>query len=220
MSDSLYKKYASEQYVNQYVDDKIENHSHDASEISGPFVKYEDQSLSDEEKEIARKNIGVEDSISKLRIEKLVILEDKETGLIYSVELINGELKVNKIDPIEVVIVPPNKTSYIEGEYFDPEGMQFIAIYQNDIKRTIINYSFDQNYLTSDTTSKTIYVHGLEGYFNVDITVEKLVPEVHLVDFDYVVEEDGSYTLTGWKSTLNGEPSSRLIIPNNALVNV
>ena len=35
-----------------------------------------------------------------------------------------------------------------------------------------------------------------------------------LVDFEYVVNEDGTHTLTGWKGTLNGESSTELVIPN------
>lgn len=39
-------------------------------------------------------------------------------------------------------------------------------------------------------------------------------PEVLLIDFDYVDNGDGTYTLIDWKQTYNGESSTECIIPN------
>ena len=36
-----------------------------------------------------------------------------------------------------------------------------------------------------------------------------------LIDFEYTKNSDGTVTLTAWKGTLNGEPSTELVIPNN-----
>ena len=36
----------------------------------------------------------------------------------------------------------------------------------------------------------------------------------YLIDFEYVNNGDGTYTLTAWKETLNGVPSTELVIPN------
>jgi hypothetical protein len=36
-----------------------------------------------------------------------------------------------------------------------------------------------------------------------------------LIDFDYIKNNDGTATITGWKGTLNGEPSTELIIPDD-----
>ena len=35
-----------------------------------------------------------------------------------------------------------------------------------------------------------------------------------LQDFDYIKNSDGTYTLTGWKQTLNGVSSTELVVPN------
>lgn len=39
-------------------------------------------------------------------------------------------------------------------------------------------------------------------------------PSIDLIDFEYTDNGNGTYTLTGWKGTLNGEPSTELVIPN------
>lgn len=36
-----------------------------------------------------------------------------------------------------------------------------------------------------------------------------------LVDFEYVANGDGTYTITDWKGTYNGEASTRCIIPDD-----
>lgn len=41
-----------------------------------------------------------------------------------------------------------------------------------------------------------------------------LDPETDLTDFGYTDNGNGTYTLTSWKGTLNGEPSTELVIPN------
>lgn len=39
-----------------------------------------------------------------------------------------------------------------------------------------------------------------------------------LIDFEYIKNNDGTVTLTAWKGTLNGEPSTELVIPDNARI--
>lgn len=36
-----------------------------------------------------------------------------------------------------------------------------------------------------------------------------------LIDFEYTKNSDGTVTLTAWKGTLNGEPSTELVIPDS-----
>lgn len=40
------------------------------------------------------------------------------------------------------------------------------------------------------------------------------------IDFNYIVNDDGTYTLTGWKHTLDGELSNRMIVPANELIRI
>lgn len=39
-----------------------------------------------------------------------------------------------------------------------------------------------------------------------------------LIDFEYIRNDDGTYTITAWKGTYKGQPSTKCIIPNNRLV--
>jgi hypothetical protein len=39
-----------------------------------------------------------------------------------------------------------------------------------------------------------------------------------LQDFEYTSNEDGTYTLTDWKGTFNGESSTEIIIPDSNLI--
>ena len=39
-----------------------------------------------------------------------------------------------------------------------------------------------------------------------------------LIDFTYTVESDGTHLLTGWKGTYNGEPSTKIVIPDNPYI--
>ena len=36
-----------------------------------------------------------------------------------------------------------------------------------------------------------------------------------LKDFEYTKNEDGTYTLTAWLGTFEGEPSTEIIVPDN-----
>lgn len=39
--------------------------------------------------------------------------------------------------------------------------------------------------------------------------------EVLLVDFEYVDNGDGTYIIVDWKQTYNGEPSTKIVIPDD-----
>jgi hypothetical protein len=35
-----------------------------------------------------------------------------------------------------------------------------------------------------------------------------------LQDFEYTANSDGTYTITAWKGTTNGVPSTKMLVPN------
>ena len=39
-----------------------------------------------------------------------------------------------------------------------------------------------------------------------------------LIDFEYTENEDGTVTITDWKRTLNGVPSTEIIIPDDSRI--
>ena len=63
----------------------------------------------------------------------------------------------SKIKNIEIT-AQPNKTVYVEGESFDPEGMKAVAHLTNGIDRDITKYiTFSDSLLNKDSSDITIY---------------------------------------------------------------
>ena len=123
------------------------------------------------------------------------------------------------IKNIEVTSMP-SKTEYVTGEYFDPTGMVVSAIAYDGTTKEIVDYTLPESYLTNGTTYVEIsYIDaGLIYTVNVPVTVNEFDPAIQLIDFTYTENDNGTYTITGWKETLNGESSTEMIIPNNGLI--
>lgn len=49
-------------------------------------------------------------------------------------------------------------------------------------------------------------------------SVARLWWDTLLGDFEYIVNGDGTYTLTAWKGTLNGVPSTKIVIPDDSRI--
>lgn len=151
-----------------------------------------------------------------------VVLVDQDTGYNFSLQIRSGALiSCMMIDGI-TINKQPTKTAYIEGEAFDPTGMEIIANYPDGGTEILDNsvFTFEPQYVTATTTEvKVIYNNcGVEHIYVVPVTVALFDPSVILIDFDYTTNDDGTYTITGWKETLNGEPSTEMVIPDNNLI--
>ena len=145
-----------------------------------------------------------------------VALIDQVNGDTYLVSMQDGEL-VSDIGVQDIKIVQmPNKTSYIRGEYFDPTGMIVTAICQDGSVKELENYTYTKDYFAMGTTSIDIVYKeaGIVHKDTVQVTVSEFDPAAVLVDFTYTDNGDGTYTITDWKGTLNGTPSTEIIIPN------
>lgn len=123
------------------------------------------------------------------------------------------------IKNIEITSMP-SKIEYIAGDHFDPTGMVVSAVAYDGTTKEIVDYTLPESYLTNGTTYVEIsYIEaGLIYTANVPITVNEFDPAVVLVDFEYTANDNGTYTITGWKGTYNGESSTEMIIPNNGLI--
>ena len=160
----------------------------------------------------------VRKSDEKNIIRDFIILRDASTGYLYNVYMKDGilstsgkiiEIKVNKM---------PDKLTYIQGEKFDSTGMEVIAIGEDGSIGTIND--FDVEYVLNSTVN-IYYTDKFSGEIfttSIEVEVTEFDPVVQLIDFEYTTNEDGTYTLTGWKQTLNGEPSTEMIIPDNNLI--
>lgn len=142
-----------------------------------------------------------------------ISLIDEVNGYKYIVCMRDGNLVSRcAVKSIEITVMPL-RTEYLEGESFDPEGMVVTATIEDGTSREINNYTY-LNTMTADMTYVIIsYVEGGITYTAEVPIVVKTAADV-LVDFNYTDNGDGTYTLTDWKQTYNGESSSELIIPN------
>jgi hypothetical protein len=107
------------------------------------------------------------------------------------------------------------KRDYVYGEAFDPTGMIVTAISEIGDQKEVIDFQYPANVFETGWTPVT-YVEAGIPYIDTNwLDVEDFNPKVHLIDFDYTDNEDGTYTITRWKGTLNGERSTEMIIPDN-----
>ena len=121
------------------------------------------------------------------------------------------------------VVKYPDKTSYYEGDYFEPDGIELELTFDdgstqivsdvNDIIISLIPLKITD---TSATFKYSYY--GAYYYITVPITVNEFNKEFSLIDFNFIDNGNDTYTLTEWKGTLNGIPSTELVIPNNSKI--
>ena len=119
------------------------------------------------------------------------------------------------VKSIEVTTMPA-KTEYMAGEYFDPNGMIVTAVNYDGSTREITDFAYPSTYIAEGTTSIEItYVeYGITYVAFIPVTVSAFDAATALVDFTYTDNGNGTYTITGWNGTLNGNASTEMIIPN------
>ena len=151
---------------------------------------------------------------NKPRIDQnYIILTDIVNNSDYYIYIANGNLITHKV-PINIeVTTPPIKTDYMRGETFDPTGMVLTAYYDNGTSEIVEFYSYPTEPLENC------------GNFELIITAfshKTVVPILvfHLDDFEYTDNNDGTYTITAWKGTLNGETSTEMIVPDTNRIKI
>lgn len=172
-----------------------------------------------------------EQKADKSDLEKLntpkdyIILVDQITDFKYRVAIRNGSLvSYIYVEGITVTQMP-DKTIYTAGEYLDLTGLVISNLLSDgttgdELSEYVIDETYLHAYLTEDISEIVVsYVDGEETYTTaVPVTVNPFDPATVLVDFEYIANDDGTYTITDWKGTLNGETSTEMIIPNNGLI--
>jgi hypothetical protein len=149
-----------------------------------------------------------------------ITLKDVGNSLNYVLQLKDGALMlVSKAVSIEITTMP-DKTSYVEGENnLDLTGMVVTLTRDDGSKEVIENYTYTETKTDSAITVVIEYIEfGQTFTETLEFSITPFDPAVQLVDFTYTANGDGTYTLTGWKQTLNGEASTEMIIPNNSLI--
>lgn len=147
-----------------------------------------------------------------------IVLVDCATGYEYLVQMENGNL-VYSISCTGIEITKyPEKMEFVEGEDNGLDEIEVSAVYADGSKVAITDY---ECIAISEAVYEIVYTEkGIKHTAIIEFTVIPFDPTVQLIDFYYTAESNGTYTITGWKGTLNGEPSTRLIVPDNELINV
>lgn len=141
---------------------------------------------------------------------------DQVNGYTYLVSMRDGNL-VSTIGAKSIeVTTMPTRTAYMNSAYFDPTGMVVTATCYDETTREIADYTYTSTALTEGTTSVKIFYTeaGVTYTADVPVTVSAFDPAVALIDFAYTDNGNGTYTITGWNGTYNGEVSTEIIIPN------
>lgn len=149
-------------------------------------------------------------------------LKDSSTSYNYVLEINNGILRTR--------LLPSNMTvkldisSLVNGDYINPENVITTMNLEfpdgtTEVLDSYADITFEPEYITKSTTEVIINyrMNGakLSKIVNIENPVVDINPDVLLKDFYYTSNSDGTYTLTGWKQTLNGVASTELVIPNN-----
>ena len=148
-----------------------------------------------------------------------ICLTDTNTGLNHIVQITNGVLN-SFIKTCGIQIKQnPVKLEYGDNDYeFDSTGMKVVAICEDGSERDITEYVTYNKYVSVEGAAHivTYKEHNVEYIATIPITTKPLESlDELLIDFDYTVNEDGTYNLTDWKKTLNGVSNdNKILIPN------
>jgi hypothetical protein len=148
-------------------------------------------------------------------------LVDTINGCTYLIQMKNGNLVSRCIISRIEVTTMPNKVSYYPDQYFDPTGMVVTAVNQDNSTFEITNYTLsgNENLITEDTTITISYTDtDTNSTYTTSFIVNAIDITEALADFEYTTNDDGTYTITSWKETLNGEASTEMIVPDNSLI--
>ena len=156
----------------------------------------------------------VDKRVKKMKYSE-VILVDEITGVEYTVKMSNGKMiYITKCNSIEVVKLP-DKMLYGAGTVFDPTGMVVVAICVDGSIREVTGYAYTVEDMSTHG-KKVVKVSYIEN--NVLYETQFEITVSALVDFEYIDNGDGTYTITGWKGTLNEQPSTEMVFPDDPSV--
>ena len=146
-----------------------------------------------------------------------VKFRDRSNGYYYMVEMYDGNLVTSCCCTSIYVTAMPTKTDYMIGDEFDPSGMVITANCEDGSTKIITDYEYTQSVMTG--LIEISYLEDGKTYSTaITVSTTEFDAATVLVDFEYTSNDDGTYTITGWKGTLNGVESTECVVPNNALI--
>lgn len=184
---------------------KVNQNTNDISSLSNQITQY-NEAITDHEERITNHE--------KQYSQTYFVLTDDVTNCDYVVKMHNGNIIYFKKCTGIKLVSPPINLNVIEGGLLDTTGMIIVGCYQDGTESEIINYKLEPE---ENGSVKVTYEEAGETYI-MSINVNVISIEEALKDFTYTTNSNGTYTLTGWKGTLNGETSTRLVVPNSVKV--
>lgn len=147
-----------------------------------------------------------------------LILQDINTNNYYQVYIENGKITTHQIDCLGILInTLPTQLSYLDGDLFNPEGMIVKRINFDESLTQITNYTYNE-YVTNPFVISYTDNAEITHTATIELDIQERTPETTLQDFGYIDNGDGTYTLTDWNKTLNGQTSTEVNIPNESYV--
>ena len=105
----------------------------------------------------------------------------------------------------------------LKGEPIDLSNLVVTATYEDGTVSEITEYTVSQSTVDDETIAITITCAEMSNSYNVAVfqrfdqnTLSNL-----FIDFVYTDNGNGTYTITDWKGTLNGQPSTEIVVPDN-----
>ena len=137
-----------------------------------------------------------------------ILMKDEANGYTYCIRMHNGILTSTcKATGIKITTLP-NKIEYSEGEMFDPTGIVLTIFREDGTSEVVDNYFYQVSY--NGKVQNVTFIYTEFGIKYITTLVDAL-----LEDFNYINNGDGTYTITEWKETLNGSPSTEMIVPDS-----
>lgn len=168
-------------------------------------------------------HVGLIETAKKLATEeywyepkKHIVLTDEINGYNYIVSMRDGNL-ISYCEASSIsVTAMPTKTKYLDGDPFNPAGMIITARCKDGSTREVNGFTYDST-VNSANVNNFIITYK-EGNNTFTTTISLSFHDFSLIDFNYIVKNDGTYELTSWKGTYNGEPSTRIVVPNSEFI--
>lgn len=142
-----------------------------------------------------------------------LLMKDAENGFTYVIEMRGGNLVSSAMCTGIRITKAPDKVDYIEGDLVDVTGIVVEAVYEDGSVDVINGYTYSEIAPANGTLVVSWIYKGSTYTASMKLNVTTMA-EI-LVDFEYMNNGDGTYTLTDWKGTLNGKASTEIIVPDN-----
>ena len=147
---------------------------------------------------------------------KHLVLEDEVNGYRYLISMKNGNL-MSYIETASIKVTKmPDIIRYWNGEEFNPKGMIITAIGVDGSERELNTYEYDRIVTNDNYDNFCLRYNELGNIFECYLSLN--IYDFSLIDFDYIRNDDGTFELTDWKGTYNGEPSTRIVVPDSELI--